>query len=209
MLKKILIILFAFLFISSCLIVGKYEESRSALNKIIKDLSFFPLNAPRFRLSDLKDKKAIVIVMRESGCPISEKYGPRIAQLEKQYPKDVQFIYNYVGQIQPEKSAQKELKKFGFKGPYTIDSRQKTINALKAKTTGDVFILTSNRRLVYRGPLDDQYHLLKSAIKPKNNYVSDRLKDLISGKKLTPKELPAPGCVISRPVVKKKSFIGM
>lgn len=209
MLKKILIIFFALLFISSCLIMGKYRGNRSALNTIIKDLSFFPINAQRFRLSDLKDKKAIVIVMRESGCPISEKYGPRIAQLEKQYSKDIQFIYNYVGQIQPENSAQKELKKFGFKGPYTIDSQQKAINALKAKTTGDVFILMPDRRLIYKGPFDDQYHLLKSAIKPKNNYVSDRLKDLISGKKLAPKELPAPGCVISRPLVKKKSFTGM
>ena len=48
------------------------KEKKSSLNTVIKDLSFFPINGPRFRLSELKDIKAIVIIMREKDCPISE-----------------------------------------------------------------------------------------------------------------------------------------
>ena len=168
---------------------------------LLKDLTFFPINSLRFRLSEIQKVKAIVIFMREKDCPISEKYGHRIADLERKYlKKGIQFIYNYVGQIKPKDSAKADLKKFGFTGPYFIDSRQKVIDALQAKTTGDVFILTPDRQIIYRGPVDDQFHLLKSAVKPKNNYVSDILDAVLSGKKVIPKSLPAPGCVISRPV---------
>ncbi len=207
------------LLISSCAIISrsghspfsKGAESSSSLNQIIPDLRLSPINLPPFRLSGLKDKRAIVFVMREQNCPISEKYGPRWRELEKQFsPKGVQFIYNYVGQVKMEMSAKADLEKFGFKGAYVIDKEQKAVQALSAKTTGDAFILTPDRRVVYKGPLDDQYHLLKSALQAKNHYVSDALTLLVSGKKLVPKERPAPGCVISPPpAIKKKSFLRM
>ena len=185
-------------------------KARPVLNTYIRDLSFFPSNRERFRLSELKDKKAIVIIMRERDCPISEKYGPRLARLEKKYsPLGIQFIYNYVGRLDPVKNGKKDLDRFGFKSPYFVDSAQTVINALSAETTGDVFILTPKRQVIYKGPLDDQFHLLKSALKAKNNYVSNILDKILAKKAVEPKELPAPGCVISRPVIKKNSFLRM
>ena len=182
------------------------EKQTSSLNRIVEDLSFSPINSPGFRLSELKEPKAIVIVMREKDCPISEKYGPRLARLEEKYSKQgIEFIYNYVGQVRREESARKDLKNMGFKEPYVIDGRQVVVHALSAKTTGDVFILTPERKVIYRGPVDDQFHLLKSAIKPKNNYISDILEALVSGKDITPKELPAPGCLISPPIAHTNS----
>ncbi|MCZ0932072.1 MAG: redoxin family protein [Oligoflexia bacterium] len=181
-----------FVFFSSCSFIrSPYLLTGIQFNKAIRDLSLFPINSSRFRLSELEDKKAIVFFMREKDCPISEKYGPRIARLEKRYSKKgIQFIYNYVGQFRAKESAEEDLKKFGFQGPYLIDSKQTVMDALSAETTGDVFILTPERRVVYRGPLDDQFHLLKSALRAKNNYVSDILDAIISGKKVVPKELP-------------------
>ena len=188
----------------------KEEVKKPYLNQIVKDLSFFPINGSRFRLSELKDIKAIVIIMREKDCPISEKYGPRLIRLEKEYSnKGIKFIYNYVGQVRTERSAKEDLARFGFKDSYVIDSRQTVINALGAETTGDVFILTPERKVIYRGPIDDQYHLLKTAPKVRNHYVLDRLSALISGQEIAPKELPAPGCIISRPITKKKSILKM
>ena len=183
-----------------------HQEIKSfpSLNQIIRDLSFFPINGERFCLSELKNIKAIVFFMRERDCPISEKYGPRIARLEREYSKKgIRFIYNYVGQVKKNESAVNDLKRFGFKEPYVVDSKQITVTALNAKTTGDVFILTPQRKIIYRGPIDDQYHLLRSALEPKNHYVSDILEAIVSGKSIEPKEIPAPGCIIDRPVIKK------
>ena len=145
--------------------------------------------------------------MRERGCPISEKYGSRLAHMESKYSKlGIQFIYNYVGQLDSFNNGRKDLERFEFKAPYMIDIKQTIADALSVQTTGEVLILTSKRKLVYRGPLDDQYHLLKSALKAKNNYVSDILDAIISGKKFIPKEISAPGCVITRFKTSKELF---
>ena len=86
------------------------EEGKSVLNTVIEDRVFSPLNAEKFKLSDFKNKKAIVIVMREQDCPISEKYGPRLARIEKTYStKGVQFIYNYVGQVRKKITSRSDL----------------------------------------------------------------------------------------------------
>ena len=212
--KLTLVLKIFFLFLTSCMIINRYKipgghlssnpiKTSPSFNQIVDDLSFFPINGSRFRLSELKNIKAIVIAMREKSCPLSEKYGPRLLSLEKEYSeKGVQFIYNYVGRAKAEQNAGKDLKKFNFKGPYVIDSRQKTINVLNAQTTGEVFILTPERRMIYRGPLDDP-------LTSKKHYVSDILSALVSGKRIEPKELPTPGRFISRPVIKKKSSLKM
>ena len=213
---KIIILFVIFLFTTFCvlslkknktqdaLLVPQKEEQTSSLNRIIRDLALFPLNGSQFRLSDLKDVKAIVIAMRERDCFISEKYDLRLAQLEKEYSKKgIYFIYNYVGQVNREEKAKKDLEKFGFKGSYVIDRKQTIINVLNANTTGEVFILTPERRLIYKGPVDDQHHLLKSNFQSKNHYLSDVLKNIVSGKTVLSREMPAPGCAINRPVLKK------
>ena len=197
---KLFFVYLFFIFASSC------YHSSTKTNRI-ELFSFSPINAPFLLMSDLKDSKALVIVMRERDCPISEKYGPRLAHLEEHYSKkNVKFIFVYVGQVRPEKNAKKDLEKFKFKSPYIIDKKQSLIKALGAETTGDVFILNPAFQTVYRGPLDDQFHLLKSAIKAKNHYVKDVLEKLLSGEKVIPQELPAPGCIISKPLKKKVYF---
>lgn len=201
-------ILFVTLFFTAFCVHYDFEKEKksSSLNKIIGDLALFPINSNGFRLSELENIKAIVFVMRERSCPISEKYGPRLTRLEEKYSKKgIYFIYNYVGRVKAEESGKKDLEKFNFKGPYLIDKKQTIMETLDAKTTGEVFVLTPRRRIIYRGPIDDQYYLLKSRIKPKNHYLSDILERIASGKPIIQKELPAPGCLIERIAVKKKS----
>ena len=180
------------------------NDQNSFLNKPIKDLTLFPINAPRFRISDLKNQKAIIFFMRDRNCPLSEKHGYFISQLEKKYlKKRIMFIYNYVGRINSRENAEKDLRKFDFKGPYLIDKKQAVSNALLAQTTGEVFILTPERRIIYRGSLN----VPKSKMLLKYHLVSNFLEALLSGKKVTKKEaLPAPGNKITQLVIKNKVF---
>lgn len=151
----------------------------------VRDLNLFPINGPLFNLSDLNG--AVVFVMRSNECPLSEKQDWPL--MEKKYsPKGVHFIYNYVGPIKKEESGKKDLAKFGFKGPYLIDKKQTIANALGARTVEEVFILTPERRIVYRGPLD-------------NPHFSNTLKKVISGSPVTFKEIPTLLCKIDQPVI--------
>ena len=185
------------------------STKQSLLGQVLPDLSLFPMNDTRFRLSELKNIRAIVITMRDISCPVSQKYGPLIAHIEQEYaPQGIRFIYSYVGQKNPEKNAKKDLRKFKFQGSYVIDIRQKIINTLGANTTGEVFVLTPERTLIYKGPVDSEHHLSLKSVnrKIKNHYLADVLQAVVSGKEITTKELEAPGKLISRPVVKRQVY---
>ena len=212
---KLTIIVFI-LFETSCVhYISNYHGNmlsgtfkKVSMKKAIRDIIFFPTNGERFRLSELKDKKAVVLIMRDRGCPTSGKYGPHLARLETQYSKlGIQFIYIYVGQLDSLSHGKKDLKEFNFKAPYVIDIKQTIVNAVSAQTASEVLILTpNNRKLIYRGPLNDQNHLLNSVSTVKNNSVSSILDAIISGKKLSSKGVPAPECIIVRPAIKRKLF---
>ena len=140
--------------------------------------------------------------MREKECPISEKYSLRLLHLEERYSKKgIKFIYNYVGQIKPEENAREDLRKFSFKGSYVVDWKHNIINALGAKTTKEVFVLNSDRRVVYRGPVDAQYRLLGKILRAKNFYLIEVLENILLNQKIKLRMVPVSGCVISRPVL--------
>ncbi|MCY4512636.1 MAG: hypothetical protein OXB86_02990, partial [Bdellovibrionales bacterium] len=94
-------------------------------------------------------------------------------------------------------------RKFGFKGSYVIDWKHNIVNALGAQTTGDVFVLTPERKIAYKGPVDDHHHLSRTALEFENSYLSQVLENILSGKEIEPKKIPSKGCVISRPVLKE------
>ena len=180
------------------------NEQTTILSKPIRDLALFPVNATRFRLSELKNQKAIIFFMRDRNCRLSEKHGHFISQLEKKYLKTgILFIYNYIGRIDPKKNAERDLQKFKFKGPYLIDSKQTVSNALSAQTTGEVFILTPERNIIYHGKMT----IPESNIRLKNHLISNILEALLSGQKITPKtNLPTARNKIIRPIIKNKVF---
>ena len=94
--------------------------------------------------------------MREKICPLFEKYGSHLSILEKKYSsKGINFIYVYTGQFNQEKYSKDDIKSNTLKSPYIIDSKHTIVNALSANSTGEVFILTPERQIIYRGPLDN------------------------------------------------------
>lgn len=180
------------------------KQSKSVLNKTIKDLSFFPINGYRFRLSELKNIKAIVIVMRDRNCPTSDEHGSSLIRLEKKYsPLGVQFIYSYVGQKNSLQNGKKDLKQFNFSSPYIIDTNQKVVSTMAANVVENIFVLTPERRVIYTGPF---LSTSKKYFPEKRDFISDILDTIVLGKKFAPKEIIASGCAISYPVIQKKLF---
>lgn len=69
-------------------------------------------------------------------------------------------------------------------------------NALGVKSTGEVFVLDSENRLVYRGAIDDQYGFGYTQDAPTHNYLRNALDaELHRWPIATPATL-APGCII-------------
>ena len=71
----------------------------------------------------------------------------------------------------------------------------KLANSYGGQTTPHAFLLDSQRRLVYKGAIDDNYD---DASKVKHSYVKDAIAALSAGKAIAVTETKPVGCSIKR-----------
>jgi hypothetical protein len=84
----------------------------------------------------------------------------------------------------------KRAEKKGFNFPYIWDETQATAKAHGARWTPEFYVFDKDRRLIYRGAMDDH----TDAKQAKVNYVADAVKAALAGEKPKVQESPAVGC---------------
>jgi len=162
----------------------------------IPDLSFVTIEGKKRKLSDFKDKKALVVAFTGASCPLSKRFAPTLAAIEKAYgQKGVAFVY-----VDPiaVKGAKEDLRTMareqGFQGPVILDESESLAQSFGARTTTDTFVLDSARTVVYRGPVDDQYGIGYQLDEPRRQYLKEALDAHLSGMPIKSTALWAPGC---------------
>lgn len=151
-----------------------------------------------------RDRSAVVIVMTSTGCPLSRKYGPRLAAIEREYTapgKNAAFVYVNTVEAETDQHMRDQIREYGFRGPYLPDRDRAVASAFGVRTTTEVFVLDRERRLIYRGAVDDQYGVGTSLPAPRNDYLRDALDATIAGtaEALAVKATFAPGCLVDVP----------
>src|SRR5687767_10565925 len=64
------------------------------VGRLMADLEFTPVTGNKFRLSTLKTAPAVVIAFTSTTCPVTKRYAPTLAAMEKQYAtRGVKFIF--------------------------------------------------------------------------------------------------------------------
>jgi peroxiredoxin len=176
----------------------KVLDVRAAgVGRLIDDVSFTDLDGRAGRLSDYRNKKAVVIALTGVGCPVTRKYTPVLAGLEDHYAKqDVVFLY--VNPILSDDMAEQKTfaSELGIDGPVVADSRQAFSRALQPTTTTEVFVLDAARTLVYRGAVSDQFGIGYAHDKAKNDYLRDALESVLDGRRPRVAATWAPGCAL-------------
>lgn len=161
----------------------------------LPDLSFVDLDGKEGRLSDYADKNALVIVVRDVGCPVGKRYGPRTAELERDYaPRGVAFLYVDISKQDSPDDCRAEAKDYGFTGRYARDASGRFGWHLRVSSTTDLFVLDPERRLRYRGPVDDQIVRGVTKVAPTRHFLKDALDAVLGGKTVALPALSSPGC---------------
>jgi len=136
--------------------------------------SMLPLgtNAPYFSLPDVvsgqiysqdsfKDKKAFLIMFICRHCPYVKHVQEELAKIGKDYQdKDIGIVAISSNDIEayPEdapESLKEQAQELGFTFPYLYDESQNVAKVYTAACTPDLFLFDHQRKLVYRGQLDD------------------------------------------------------
>lgn len=149
----------------------------------------------RHGLADFAGKKAVVVVFFANSCPDSLDYEDRLIAIGRDYaPKSVGMVFLNVSLLPddglPQMIERAQRKRYPF--PYLIDPTQKTGLAYAARTTPTVFVLDRERKVAYRGAVDDHFKPEKAT----RHYVREALDAVLAGQPVKTRETDSPGCDI-------------
>ncbi|HMF11401.1 MAG TPA: redoxin family protein [Gemmataceae bacterium] len=175
-----------------------------ALGATIPNLTFKDIHYLPRSLDDFGKKKAFVLVFTNTTCPIVQRSLPTLQALEKEYrAKGVQFVAVNVGADDSIIQVAAQAVRFEMEFPFVKDTDFSCAEALGVKRTPEVAVLDGERRLRYRGRIDDQHRLGGSRAAPTQQPLKDALDAILAGKEVPTKETPVDGCPITRPEPKR------
>jgi hypothetical protein len=186
-----------------CLFAGSLvaaDETRPRIGDQIADLRFKDIRALPRSLADLGDKSAYVFVFTTTQCPIVQKILPRLVELDGQYsPRGVQFVAVNVGADDSIMEMAAQGIDCEAKFPLVKDADLSCVRGLGVERTPTLVILDGERRLVYRGRLDDQHRLGGARPQPSRHDLVEALEEVLSGRPVSVAETPVDGCLITPP----------
>jgi len=112
-------------------------------------------------LADFDEQPALLVVFMCNHCPFVKHVAAELARLARDYRSQglaMVGINSNDTETYPEDAPEKmvqEAQGQGYTFPYLYDPTQEVAKAYRAACTPDFFLFDRNRRLVYRGQLDD------------------------------------------------------
>jgi peroxiredoxin len=169
------------------------------LNSPIINFSLKGSDGKLYSLSDFEDKDIIVIAFICNHCPYVKAVAKRLSELQKKYgSKGVQLvaINPNDSKAYPEDSPDKMAefaRKHDFTFPYLVDDTQETAKNYDAVCTPDIYVYDKERKLKYRGRLDDNW---KEEEKVMERDLEKAINYLLEGKEIDFEQVPSMGCSI-------------
>lgn len=151
-----------------------------------------------YSLSDFDDKQAIVVIFTCNHCPYVQAYEERITALQEDFSEDCQVICINANDAKqyPEDSFEEMVERADeqeFNFIYLRDGQQEIARLYGATHTPEVFLLDAERRLQYRGRIDDNW---REPERVTDKTLRKALRALLNGDDVSTPLQPAIGCTI-------------
>ncbi len=151
-------------------------------------------------LDDFKDAKALLVMFICNHCPYVIHVADELARLGRDYQdKGVGIVAICSNNIEthpqdsPEKMKEEKAKR-GYTFPYLFDETQQVAKAYTAACTPDFFLFDADRKLVYRGQLDDSRPNTDIPVTGKD--LRAAIDAVLAGLPVSPDQKPSMGCNI-------------
>jgi mono/diheme cytochrome c family protein len=184
--------------------VVRAEEKPVAIGAKVGNLAFKDTHFLNRSLDDFKNRRAFVLVFVDTGCPIVQRYLPVLKRLEAEYRKqDVQFLAVNVGCNDTIVDLAALAIEYEAPFPFLKDTQGKCLDALGVERTPEVVVLDAQRKIRYRGRIDDQYRPGGNLPAPTRQDLKEALDELLAGKEVSKSSTIVDGCKITRPAATK------
>jgi thiol-disulfide isomerase/thioredoxin len=182
------------------------EPTPLAIGAAAPDFDLPGVDGRRYRLGDFADGKLLVVIFTCNHCPTAQAYEARIKQLVADY-KDKQVRFVAISPNDPDALRLNELgytdlsdtleamkiraKDAGFNFPYLYDGEtQQASRAYGPQATPHVFIFDQQRRLRYRGRVDDS----ENKAELRKHDAREAIEALLAGKPVAVETTKTFGC---------------
>ena len=173
------------------------ESTMVELRSPAPDFSLPDTNGNHISLNDFKSE-TLVVIFTCNHCPYAKAVEDRLVALGNDYEGRTDFVLISSNDVvnYPEDSPARMTEKHKSKGypfPYLFDETQEVAKAYSAVCTPDIFLYNKDRKLEYRGRLDDNWQ-------QPHNVNSEDLKmaidAVLGGNKIEFIQIPSMGCNI-------------
>ena len=174
-------------------------DERTAIGQKVGDLSFLDIRTLERSLSEFGERDAFVLVFTTTTCPLVQRYLPRLKELHERFGDRAQFVAINVGAADSIRAVAAHGLESGALFPFVKDRDGSVVDAVGVTRTPEVAVLDRERRLVYRGRIDDQYRLGGALPAPRRHDLAEALEELLAGRDISVATTPVDGCLITRP----------
>ena len=172
-----------------------------AIGDTVPDLSFKDIRALPRSLADLGARRAYVFVFATTSCPLVRRSIPKLIELHRQFgPQDVQIVAVNVGADDTIRDMAAQAIELNAAFPFVKDSGLSCAKALGVTRTPGVAVLNADKKLVYRGRIDDQLRLGGTRPEPTRKDLAEALQEILAGREVSVTETPVDGCAIEAPL---------
>ena len=152
-----------------------------------------------FSSDELDNSKPSLIMFICNHCPYVIHYHSEIKQISHDYKDQINIVAISSNDIDNyPQDGPKEMhdlwEKLGLSFPYLFDETQTIAKAYEAECTPEFYLFDTNRKLVYRGRLDESSP--NSNIQPSGKDIRNALDNLFNGEEISNDQFPSMGCNI-------------
>ncbi len=187
----------------------RLKPAECGVGRILPDVPFRDIDGVAHHLADFKSNAATVVAVTSTSCPLSKRYLPTLARLEKIYSKQVRFLFVSATDTDKDSAIRAAIQTHGLTGPYIRDPDGVLLSALGAKSTTECFVIDQALTLCYRGAVDDQYGFGYALAKPRLPLLINAIEAVLAGRTPQTSATDAPGCLLNLKQPKIRSVPGI
>lgn len=167
----------------------------------IPEIRFKDIRALPRTLSDFGKKRAYVLVFTTTSCPLVRRSIPKLTELDARYTsQDVQFVAVNVGANDTIRDMAAQAIELDAAFAFVKDADLSCAKALGVTRTPGVAVLDGDRKLIYRGRIDDQLRLGGTRPEPTRRDLEEAIRETLESKPVSVPETAVDGCTIETPL---------
>ena len=182
------------------------------LGTVAPDFKLMNVDGREVALADFAGKPALLVMFMCNHCPFVVHVADELARLGSEYMGRgvaVVGINSNDTATHPADSPERmvtEAEERGYAFPYLFDETQEVAKAYRAACTPDFFLFDQDRKLVYRGQLDDSRP--GSGVPVTGKDLRAALDAVLAGKKLADEQRASLGCNIKWKAGNEPDYFG-